>query len=174
MTEPAIVCGPETTRSEALDRMIRLGIRRMPVVNKGALVGIITKSDLQSVRPGHLVADLMARDPVTVVANETLERAALTMLSRKVSGLPVVEGERILGMITETDVFRAMVELLGMSEKGARLVLTLHSPAKLLEEIGRRAGNMQLRSVVTYHDPHTREWKAMVRLRGRLPAPAQT
>lgn len=173
MTAPAVICGPEATRVEALERLTRLSIRRMPVVTHGRLVGIVTLSDLRSNRPGHLVADLMAKDPVTVPADETLERAALTMRGQKISGLPVVAGGEVVGMITETDVFSALVEMMGLNEKGARIVLTLRDPAHLLEEIRERAGGLQVRSLVTYHDPATREWKAVVRLRGRTSAVVQ-
>jgi acetoin utilization protein AcuB len=111
----------------------------------------------------------MTRDPIYVIPEETLERAALMMLNRRISGLPVVDGDEVVGMITETDVFRAFVDVLGMNDKGARIVMTLKTPDALLDELRERAGTMVVRSVVTYHDPHSREWKAVVRLRGRVP-----
>lgn len=166
MSSPPIRGAPEMTRAEARELMERSGVRRLPVFARGRLVGIVTLSDLISSRPGDRVEDVMTRDPVTVPPDETLERAALLMLSRRISGLPVVEGE-VIGMITETDIFRALVEVLGMHEKGARIVFPLKDPNRLVEEVRGHAGAMQVRSVVTYHDPHSGERRALLRLRGR-------
>lgn len=166
MSSPPIRCSPEATRVEARARMEEHAIRRMPVFAQGRLAGIVTLSDLTSSRPGDRVEDVMTRDPVTVPPDETLERAALLMLSRRISGLPVVEGE-VIGMITETDIFRALVEVMGMHEKGARVVFALKNPDHLIDEVREHAGELQVRSVVTYHDPHGGERRAVLRLRGK-------
>ena len=156
------------TRSDARALMRRHGIRRLPVLSHGSLAGIVTLSDLDSGRPGPTVSEIMTPDPATVGPDETLERAALMMLNRRISGLPVVEENKLVGMITETDIFRALVEILGMHDRGARIVLNLHSPDSLLSALRECTENVAVRSLVTYHDPKSGQWKAVVRLRGRV------
>jgi hypothetical protein len=76
-------------------------------------------------------------------------------------------------MITETDIFRALIDILGFNEGGARIVIDLHSPDSLLEWLRKFSQGPIVRSLVTYHDPATRQLKAVVRLRGRRAAPSE-
>lgn len=167
MSAPVIRCGPELPRAEARRKMEEHSIRRMPVVDgDGGLVGIVTIGDTLSQRPGDRVEQVMTRDPLVAHPGDTLERAAVIMLGQRVSGLPVVDEGDVVGMITETDAFRAMVDMLGLHESGARIVLTLTDPGRVLDEVQRRTIGMQVRTLVTYHDPHSGQRKALVRLRG--------
>ena len=103
MSQPALTCGPEMPIREAAKLMRRKAIRRLPVVHKGKLVGIVTRSDVRAAMgdsktrsikkkgPGLKVENVMARKPIVVSPGETLEHAAQVMLGKAVSGLPVVE-----------------------------------------------------------------------------------
>ena len=100
-------------------------VRRLPVVDRGRLVGIVTRGDLRAVQPsgaGTLsihqwrglvekatVAECMSRNLVTLKPDATVLDAARLMLEHKISGLPVVDDGRVAGMITESDLFRLMV-----------------------------------------------------------------
>lgn len=188
MSAPAITIEPGVCLEEAWDLMAKKGIRRLPVVRDGRLVGIVTRSDIESdigrtpgeTLPGtrralkQTVERVMTPEPATVSPDETLERAASLMLNRRVSGLPVVDAGVVVGMITETDAFRALVDMLGFSDGGARVVLPLHTPDTLGNWMGKLRKGVVIRTLVTYHDPSTRQWKAVVRLRGRRPAPVKT
>lgn len=112
MTQPAVRCGPGMTREDARKFMDRAGVRRLAVVSKGKLVGVVTLSDVDSARPGRFVADLMAREPHTIEADVDIVAAAVKMKSHKVSGLPVMAGEQLVGMITESDIFGALIDML--------------------------------------------------------------
>jgi predicted transcriptional regulator len=172
MSAPAVVIPPAAAAGATLGFMEKRGIRRLPVVEDGRLVGIVTKSDLQAA-PGSgpareiPVADVMTRSPLTADPDETLEEATKKMLDRKVSGLPVVDGGAVVGIITESDLFRALASMLGIGEKGARVVMTVKDDADLLGSVGRRLNGLAVRSLVTVHDPARGVWDVVLRARGR-------
>ncbi len=176
MSAPAISLAPEATASAALSFMEKRQIRRLPVLEEGKLVGIVTKSDLlgagkkQRVDAVTTVAHVMTRKPLTVQESDTLETAARLMLEEKISGVPVMDGERLVGIITESDLFRALCGMLGIGEKGARVILTVKDDADLLHEIGHRLNGLAVRSLVTVHDPKRNVWDVAMRVRGRVPA----
>jgi acetoin utilization protein AcuB len=178
MSAPAVVIPPVVPADAALGFMEKRQIRRVPVVDEGRLVGIVTRSDLESTlgrgRDGRRgkslsVSDLMTPDPVTVAPDDTLEAAAETMLRKKVSGLPVVDGERVAGIITESDLFRALCQILGIGERGARIVMSVPDDEDLFARISSRLGGLAVRSLATFHDARHRRWDVVLRARGRVP-----
>jgi acetoin utilization protein AcuB len=175
MSSPAVVLPPEVPAHAALGFMDRRKIRRLPILREGRLVGIVTRSDLQAalgpeaVRGRELrVSDVMTRDPFTIERDETLEAAAQLMLRKKVSGLPVVAGGEVVGIITESDLFRALCGILGIGQRGARLTLSVKDEGDLLEAIRRRLKGLALRSLVAVQEEGG-AWKVVLRVRGRAP-----
>jgi acetoin utilization protein AcuB len=181
MASPVVTIRAEAALADALNVMEKHRIRRLPVLSKDRLVGILTRSDIDSYmgRSGRRdprvisVEKAMTPNPVTVASGETLEGAAVAMTSRRISGLPVVDDGRLVGMITETNIFRALIDILGFSEGGARVVLSLSSPDSIASWIQRFSKGPVVRSLVTYRDPTTRNWKALVRLWGRKAKPQE-
>jgi predicted transcriptional regulator len=123
MTSPAIVVHARQSAPEALRLMEQREVRRLPVEDEGRLVGIVTKTDLESKlgpfpiswrRLKLLVTDAMTPHPATVGPDDPLEQAATLMLTHKISGLPVVADGLIVGIVTESDVFRAFCEAMGI------------------------------------------------------------
>lgn len=176
MSAPAIVLGPEVTASAALAFMDKRRIRRVPVVQDGRLVGMVTKSDLLGAgsKP-HVsgitrIAHVMAPKPIAIQNEETLEAAAQIMLKNKISGVPVMDGDKVVGIITESDLFRALCGMLGIGEKGARVQMTVRDDADLLQNIRGRLNGLAVRSLVTVHDPARNVWDVVMRVRGRMPA----
>jgi acetoin utilization protein AcuB len=123
MTREVITVSPNTSLAEAHKLMTEKGIRRLPVIHDGRLVGIVTLGDVRGAEPAHasslnlsetdhLLAKLktfefMTQRPVTILENASIREAALMMLEKKFSGLPVVdEGNHLVGIITESDIFR--------------------------------------------------------------------
>jgi acetoin utilization protein AcuB len=98
------------------------GFRRLPVVQDGKLIGIITDRDLRE-HAGLLertrVSAAMTKDLLTVTPRATLEQAAKLMLSHKISGLPVTDAGKLVGIITTSDILQAFLDILGASEEGS-------------------------------------------------------
>ena len=176
MSAPAVVIPPVVPVAAALGFMERRQIRRLPVVDYGRLVGIVTRNDLVAAigrgrpdrRTGEKAVDeLMAKKPITVHPEETLERAAEIMLRNRISGLPVVDEERVVGIITESDVFRALCRMLGIGEKGARVVMSVKDDQDLFAVVKKRLNGLGMRSLATVHDAELGRWDVVVRARGR-------
>ena len=137
MTPDPVTIGPDTPVLEAIKLLKEKGFRRLPIVEGGKLVGIVTDKDLKDAMPSKAttlsvwelnyllskltVSEVMAKPVITVQADEPLEEAALLMEEYKVGGLPVLEGDRLVGIITITDVLRAFIEVMGMKEGGVRI-----------------------------------------------------
>ncbi len=143
MTSPVHTIGPDAPAWEALGLMRAHRIRRLPVVDDGHLVGIVTWTDLVRIRPpalggrwhvphlaaGVQVRHLMASAVVTVDPETPVQDAAALMQRHKVGGLPVVEQGRLVGIVTESDLFRVFVEIFAVGPHEARLCVPVRSVA---------------------------------------------
>lgn len=126
MTPNPITIDPKTTLPEAHRLMKECHIRRLPVVDRGQVVGILTLGDIREASPSdatslsiyelnYLLAKLtvehiMTREPLTIAPSATIREAAQIMLERKIGSLPVIEDEKLVGIITESDIFRVLVQ----------------------------------------------------------------
>ena len=175
MSSPVVTLTSATRAIDALELMQAKKIRRIPVTEEGRLTGILTLGDIQSVlglqehsirRASTRLGDIMTREVRTVAPDDPLERAARIMLDHEVSGLPVVEGDLVVGIITESDIFLAFTRIMGIVERGVRVVMTVPEGADLMEQLARRTAGMAVRSLAAYP---SREggWEAVVRVRGR-------
>ena len=121
MTKSPVVIGSRETLAEARRRMDKGNFRRLPVLEGGELVGIITDRDLRQ-QIGQLehtrVDTVMAKPVITVTPDMLLDQAAYLLVKHKVGGLPVVEGRGVVGIITAIDMLRAFAEVLGAAEEG--------------------------------------------------------
>jgi acetoin utilization protein AcuB len=127
MSRDVVTIKSAQTLPEAHELMKRHKIRRLLVLEDEKLVGILTLGDVREASPSdatslsvfeinYLVARLpvdkiMTRDPLTVSPTIGLNEAAKLMLHHKIGGLPVVQGDKVVGIITESDIFRAYVRL---------------------------------------------------------------
>lgn len=180
MSSPAITVVPDTAAFDAVRLMEVRRIRRLPVLQEGRLVGIVTKSDLQaaiglSCRPEaairksrHIrVRKIMTPRPIVIDPHDTLEMAAQVMLRKSISGLPVVSDGKLLGIVTESDIFRALCTILGFQQRSARVTLSTPANGNLLEALGKTVGRYRILGLVSYFDTGSRTWETVVRLRGR-------
>lgn len=143
---------PETTLPEALRLVQRRGVRHLPVVENGNLVGIVSDRDLKRAMPSAAtslsaqelnylldrvkVGEFMTRGVITIAPMFPVEEAARIMVTEKISALPVTEGGRLVGIVTETDVLRLFAKAMGALEPSSRLdVLLGDRPAGLGEVI---------------------------------------
>jgi|SRR3972149_706916 len=127
MTRKVVTISPKQTLPVSHKLMKDHSIRRLPVVDAGQLIGILTLGDIREASPSdatslsifelnYLLAELtvdriMTKDPITVTPATRLSEAAKLMLQHKIGGLPVLEGHKLVGIITESDIFRAYVRL---------------------------------------------------------------
>ena len=125
MTPNPITITPQTTLPEAHRLMNEHNVRRLPVVNKGKLVGIVTRGDVREAQASDATTlsvyelnylldqipakEFMAYEPLTVSADAPIGEAARRMLQHKIGGLPVVEYGELVGIITETDLCRMLI-----------------------------------------------------------------
>lgn len=137
MTSNPFTASPDTTIAEALAIMRENGIRRLPVLKNGKLIGIVTKRRLLEVSPSPatslsvfemnyllaktVVKDIMTKDVLTVSPDALLEQAAVLMADSNIGGLPVMENNKLVGIITEKDIFQSFVEVLGFRDPGSRI-----------------------------------------------------
>ena len=177
MSAPAVTVTSTMPASDALKLLKKRNFRRVPVVEDGALVGIVTKADLEQVlgptpatwnRMKLHVVDVMKKNPVSVESGETLEGVAKLMLTKKIAGIPVTENGAVVGLITESDVFRALCEILGFGEPGARVTFAVPEDEDLLDVIRKRTAGLQLRSLSSRFDHETDTWEVVARVRARV------
>ena len=169
-TRPVTVTA-STPVTEALRTMRHGHVRRLPVLDdQGKMVGIVSEKDLIYAAPSlgtsmsiyevHyyisrlLVSDLMTKDVISVAPDTPLEEAARIMADNKLGGLPVLEGGDLVGIITETDIFKVFLELLGARQPCLRITLRIPERkgemARLTSAIAALGGNIQ--ALVTAQD----------------------
>lgn len=138
MTTPVITIGPDVPIQDALQLMRKSKIRRLPVVDKNnALVGLVSEKDVLNASPSDATSlsiweinyllskietgDIMITNVITVSPDTPIEEAARIMADNKIGSLPVMDGVEIVGIVTETDLFKTFLELLGARQSGVRL-----------------------------------------------------
>jgi acetoin utilization protein AcuB len=174
-TEPVTITA-DTPITDALRVMRQSQVRRLPVLDEeGRLVGIVSEKDLLYASPSPTtslsiyemhymlsqlrVTELMTADVMTVAPDTPLEEAARIMVDNKIGGLPVMERDKLVGIITETDVFKVFLELFGAREKGLRLTLQIPERkgemARITTAIARLGGNILALGTFLGGDPTT-------------------
>lgn len=125
MTSPVISIADDASLADAHKLMTDKGIRRLPVVSGNRLTGIVSLSDVLEAKPSdasslsiwelnYLIAnlcikDIMSKNPLSVSPNDSIIAAAKIMLEKKVGGIPVTDDKKLVGIITESDIFRMVV-----------------------------------------------------------------
>ena len=137
MSKPVISIAPDMAVQDALALFRKEHIRRAPVIQNSRLVGIVSDKDLLNASPSPVtslsvweinyliskikVSEVMTKKVITVQVDTPIEEAARVMADNKFGGLPVVENGKVVGIITETDLFKIFLELMGAREKGVRV-----------------------------------------------------
>jgi acetoin utilization protein AcuB len=137
MTRPVITVSPESPVHDALAMFNKEHIRRAPVIKDGKLLGIVTENDLRNASPSPAttlsvwelnyllskvtVKQVMSKKVKTIDVDTPIEEAARIMADFEIGGMPVTREGKIVGMITETDLFKVFLELMGAREKGVRV-----------------------------------------------------
>ncbi len=161
MTRSPVTITGEATVKQALALVEEQKIRHLPVVDaEGVLVGILSEKDLLRAPGDHLVGDVMTCDVITVTEYTALEEAARIMADQRVSSLPVMRNGKRVGIITETNLFRLFLDLLGGRERGLRLTMLVPEEkgvlASVTGEIAAMGGDILALSTFTGEDPTNR------------------
>ncbi|MFA1344910.1 CBS domain-containing protein [Streptococcus dysgalactiae] len=151
MTKEVISISPEESVAHAADLMRDKGLRRLPVIEKGQLVGLVTEGTMADASPSKAtslsiyemnyllnktkIRDIMIRQVVTVEPDASLEDAIYEMMTYKVGVLPVVQNNQVVGIITDRDVFKAFLEVSGYGVEGIRVVLLADNAVGVLAKI---------------------------------------
>ncbi len=158
MTPNPITVTPDTSVSDAMRLMREKRIRRLPVLDHNAhLVGIVSDHDLLYASPSPAtslsvweihdllyrlrVEQVMTREVVTVTEDTPLEEAARIMADRRIGGLPVMSGGKLSGIITETDIFKALLSQFGARRPGIRVSVTIPSAKGTMAKIAQAIFN---------------------------------
>jgi acetoin utilization protein AcuB len=190
MTKNPITVDSETLVLDAQRIMKENNIRRLPIVDKGKLVGIVTKHDLLEASPSPAtslsvfelnyllskmkVKEIMKRNPVTVTPDTPFEEALRLGQEKKIGAFPVVEDGKVVGITTESDIIRFLTRALGVKEEGSRVTI---------EGLGGKLGELEkIVSVANQHHtiilsmmslPRTqkKDWMIVLRLKTNDPDP---
>jgi len=176
MSHPIISIAPDMPVHDALDMFKRERIRRAPVVKEGKLVGIVSDKDLLNASPSPAsslsiwemnyllskitVSEVMTKKVRTVAEDTPIEEAARIMADNKIGGLPVLRDGHVVGIITETDLFKIFLEFMGAREKGVRVTALIDEKpgqlARITNAIADLGGNFIAFGQFTGEDPSNR------------------
>ena len=176
MSHPIISITPDMPLHDALNMFKREHIRRAPVVKDGKLLGIVSDHDLLNASPSPAsslsvwemnyllskitVKEVMSKKVLIVDETTPIEEAARVMADNKVGGLPVMRDGHVVGIITETDLFKIFLELMGAREKGIRITALIEEKpgqlSKITEAIAHAGGNFVAFGQFAGEDPSTR------------------
>ncbi|HMK75314.1 MAG TPA: CBS and ACT domain-containing protein [Thermodesulfobacteriota bacterium] len=190
MTRNPVTADSETLVLDAQKIMKENNIRRLPIVDRGKLVGIVTYHDLLEASPSpatslsihelnYLVAkmkvkEIMKRNPVTITPDTPFEEALRLGQEKKIGSFPVVENGKLVGITTESDIVRFVTSVLGVKEEGSRITI---------EGLGGKLGDLEkIVSVTNQHHtiilsmmslarPEKKDWMIVLRLKTNDPDP---
>lgn len=190
MTRNPVTADSETLVLDAQKLMKENNIRRLPVVDKGKLVGIVTKHDLLEAAPSpatslsvfelnYLLAkmkvkEIMKKNPVTITPDTPFEEALRLGQEKKIGAFPVVENGKLVGITTESDIIRFVTRVLGIKEEGSRITI---------EGLGGKLGDLEkivsvanqhhtvILSMMSLSRPEKKDWMIVLRLKTNDPDP---
>jgi acetoin utilization protein AcuB len=147
MTREVITVSVEDTLEQITQIFRKHKFRRVPVMENNRLVGIISERDIRSffmrdnggiIKKNNLklkAGEIMTRNPINISMYDTIEKAALLMQENKIGGLPVIDENNLVGIITEHDVFDALIEVTGAKWGVPRLTLVIDDRPGSVKEV---------------------------------------
>lgn len=145
--------------TELMGLMREKKLKKVPVLDGDKVVGIVTDGDIEKVSPTKAtslsvfeinyllskitVKDAMSRNVYTISPDDLIEDAAVTMRANRINALPVVKDGKLVGIITESDLFDALIDLLGAREQGTRFVVSTKDKLRVMAEVS---------SIISNHD----------------------
>jgi len=189
MQRDVVVVSPDTSLTRLMRVLQRRGIRHLTVLDQDSLVGIISDRDVKGsiasaatsesgvnalTRLDHITAcDIMTRAVVTIAPMFPVEEAARVMVSKRISALPVTEGGRLVGIVTDTDLLDLFVRAMGVTEPSSRIDITLGEDPQALYRIVHaiEGSGGAISSIMTLKSPLTGLREAVIRVATINPGP---
>ena len=186
MSKEAITVDINGSMQDATKLLKENDIRMLPVMKRGELVGIITDRDLKRASASDAttlqvhellyllssikIKEIMTKDPITVPFDYTIEETSEILLQNKISGVPVVDHDgNMVGTITDTDLFMALISLTGLAERGIQFALKLEDKPGSIKEVTdiiRKYGG-RMASILSSYDRIEKGYrKAYIRMYG--------
>ncbi|MEW5725601.1 MAG: CBS and ACT domain-containing protein [Thermodesulfobacteriota bacterium] len=170
MTRDVVTVAEDLSMLEASQVMREKKVRLLPVLSKnGELVGIVSDRDIKAASPSKAttldmhelyyllsklkVKEVMTKKPYTIGPDDTVDKAAVYLLEKRISGLPVVDGGRLVGILTKGDVFRVLTSITGVYRGGVLLAFELEDRAGSIREVAdeiRSAGGRMVSILTSY------------------------
>ncbi|MBW1708020.1 MAG: CBS domain-containing protein, partial [Deltaproteobacteria bacterium] len=151
MSKTVVTVDINDSMQDAMKLLKEHDINMLPVMEKGKLVGVLTDRDVKRSSASDAttleihellflvsrikVKDIMTKDPVTVPSDYTIEETAQVLLENNISGVPVVDKKRVVGTITQTDIFRAMISLTGVGKRGIQFAFQVEDRPGSIKEV---------------------------------------
>ncbi len=169
MTTPVHTAHPEETVAAVREVFRRRRIRQLPVVAVGRVIGIVTDRDVRGAASDTATVDaVMTPNPATVTPAVPVERAALLLRERKIGALPVVEGDTLVGIVSESDLLEALTKLCAMLDPTTAIELECaddpEAPARIRRVLERHGGRVAWLTAVRTHGDRQR-----ISFRTRMP-----
>jgi acetoin utilization protein AcuB len=170
MTKKVFSVEPEAYLSDALSLMKEKGIKHVPVVKGGKLKGIISDRDIKEYSPSKAtsldiyelhyilaktrIKDMMMVNVITTTSGTPVEEAAMTMLDRGIGCLPVMDEGNLTGIISDKDIFRALVDITGVRHGGNRICVTIEDRAGSIKDVADavRKHGFRLQGILTSYE----------------------
>jgi acetoin utilization protein AcuB len=136
MMRQVVTVVPDDSVARAMHLMLERGIKHLPVVHDGAVVGVISDRDIRAYTPAKAkVKDAMGARLTTTTPDTPIEAAALLLHENAIGCLPVVEGDVLVGIISDRDIFRALVDITGVRHGGHRVCVTVTDRPGSIREV---------------------------------------
>jgi acetoin utilization protein AcuB len=190
MTKNPVTVDSETLVMDAQKIMKENNVRRLPVVDKGKLLGIVTKHDILEASPSPAtslsvhelnyllskmkVKEIMKKNPVTLTPDTPFEEALKIGQEKKIGSFPVVENGKLVGIATESDIVRFLTRALGVREEGSRITIEglggkLSDLEKIISIVNQH--NTIVLSMISLPRTEKKDWMIVLRLKTSSPDP---
>lgn len=180
MTRKVITIAPDDSVSDAVKLMKEKKIKHIPVLRDDKLKGIISDRDIREFSPSKAtsldiyelhyllattkVKEMMKTKVITITAESPVEEAAMLMLDNNIGSLPVVEGGRLVGIISDRDIFKVLVDITGIRHGGHRVALTVEDRPGSVREVADiiRKYDFSLQSILTSYEKAPKGFRNVV------------
>jgi acetoin utilization protein AcuB len=185
MSPDVVTINPDSSLVEAAELLKEKRIRRLCVVKGKKLIGIVTDADLKEASPSDAttlsihemayllskvkIKDIMTKKPITIEVDKAIDDAAVVMLKNRLSSLPVMDKKHLVGIITESDIFKALVALTGVHQKGVQFGFELEDKSGTIKDVGdiiRSHGGRMVSILTSYEDAREGFRNVYIRVKG--------